>query len=363
MHAHFAGLQMTYSLAAETADIRPPEMPGMFTEYRADISAALRDALSNDGQIYTLLRYYMGWVDPEGSPTSGTEGKYLRPTLCLFSCEAIGGRREQSMPAAAALELIHNFSLIHDDIQDRDETRHHRKTLWAIWGIPKALVAGNALRILADSTLDDLQCAGLPPSRSLAVVNQLTQAYLEMIEGQYLDISFEGQSEIGIKQYLDMIARKTGALIRCSFTMGALIGSPHLEVSEAFRESGRALGFIFQVRDDILGIWGDEGSTGKPVGADIRRKKNSFPAVYAMSQARGQDKRHLQHIYGKDELTDGDVDDVLHIMEGLKVREHAHALATEEGEVAVDALATVEMDERARREYRNLVEFLLYREH
>ncbi len=363
MHADSIRFEMTYSLPADTADIRPPEMPGMFAEYRADIGAALRAALQNDDQIYTLLRYYMGWVDPDGAPTSGMEGKYLRPTLCLFSCEAIGGRRGQAMPAAAALELIHNFSLIHDDIQDRDETRHSRKTLWAIWGIPKALVAGNALRIVADSTLDKLQCAGLPASRSLAVVNQLTQAYLEMIEGQYLDISFEGHSEISLTQYLDMIARKTGALIRCSFTMGALIGSPHLEVSDAFRESGRALGFIFQVRDDILGIWGDEESTGKPVGADIRRKKNSFPAVYAMAQAEGVDKRHLLSIYGKDELTDSDVGDVLHIMDGLNVREYAHALAAEEGELAVDALATVEMDERARQEYKNLVEFLLYREH
>ena len=354
---------MTYSSSADTAEMRRPELPTMFTEYRADIGAALREALRNDGLVYTLLRYYMGWVDTEGNPTAGTEGKFLRPTLCLFSCEAIGGGREQAIPAAAALELIHNFSLIHDDIQDGDETRHHRKTLWAIWGIPKALVAGNVLRIMADSTLDDLHSKGVPPARAIAVVNQLTQAYLEMIEGQYLDISFEGQNEIGLQQYLDMIARKTGALIRCSFTMGAQIGSPDAKVADSFRESGRALGFIFQVRDDILGIWGDEESTGKPVGADIRRKKNSFPTVYAMSQAKGADKRHLLSIYGKDELSDADVDDVLHIMDGLSVREHAHALAVEEGEIAVSALAAIEIDERSRRDYEGLVEFLLFREH
>ena len=268
-----------------------------------------------------------------------------------------------AMPAAAAMELIHNFSLIHDDIQDGDETRHHRKTLWAIWGIPKALVAGNVLRIVADSTLDDLQSAGVPTGRALPVIEQLTQAYLEMIEGQYLDISFEGQSEVGLKQYLDMIARKTGALIRCSFTMGALIGSQDIGDANAFRESGRALGFLFQVRDDILGIWGEEESTGKPVGADIRRKKNAFPAVYAMSQAQGEDKRHLLGIYRKGELSDADVEDVLHIMDALKVREHAHALAVEEAEAAMDALAAVEMERRARREYENLLEFLLHREH
>ena len=351
------------AVAAVNVTGRPPELPGMFTEYRADIGSALREALSEEGAVYDMLRYYMGWVDTEGNATSGTEGKYLRPTLCLFSCEAVGGDRRRAMPAAAAMELIHNFSLIHDDIQDRDETRHHRKTLWAVWGIPKALVAGNVLRIVADSALDDLQSAGVPTDRALPVVGQLTQAYLEMIEGQYLDISFEGQSEVGLKQYLDMIARKTGALIRCSFTMGALIGSQDIGDAEAFRESGRALGFLFQVRDDILGIWGDEESTGKPVGADIRRKKNSFPVVYAMSEARGTDKRHLLGIYAKEELGDADVADVLHIMDTLNVRGQAHALAVEEAEVAMDALAAVEIERQARREYENLLEFLLYREH
>ena len=358
---------MTYSSAAETAARRRPELPAMFTEYRADIGAALRERLrgdtSGDTLCYRLLQYYMGWVDPQGKPTTATEGKYLRPTLCLFACEAVGGRREQAMPAAAALELIHNFSLIHDDIQDGDETRHHRKTLWAIWGIPKALVAGNVLRIIADGALDGMQTTGVPPRRTLAVANLLTQTYLEMIEGQYLDISFEGQSEVGLQQYLDMIARKTGALIRSSLAIGALVGSPQAAAAESFRASGRALGFIFQVRDDILGIWGDEESTGKPVGADIRRKKNSFPAVYAMDKAQGGDKRHLLEIYGKAEVSDADVEDVLHIMDGLNVREQAHALAEDEGALALDALAAVEMGEWARCEYTNLVEFLLYREH
>ena len=354
---------MTHHTSAEATAIPRPELPGMFTQYRDDIGIALREALSCDAPVYDLLCYYMGWADRHGNPASGTEGKYLRPTLCLFACEAVGGGREQALPAAAALELIHNFSLIHDDIQDKDETRHHRKTLWAIWGIPKALVAGNVLRVLADSTLDDLVSRDIPANRVNSAVNQLTHAYLEMIEGQFLDISFEGQHEVGLRRYLDMIARKTGALIRCSFTMGALIGAPDVSAADAFRESGRALGFIFQVRDDILGIWGDEESTGKPVGADIRRKKNSFPAVYAMSQARGEDKRRLLSVYDKDELGDSDVQDVLDIMERLKVRDHAHHLAAEEGERALEALAAVEMGRWARREYENLVEFLLHREH
>ena len=357
------GFQMIYPTPSRTAEKRPPSLPDMFVEHRAAIGEALRRTLSGDTSVFDLLRYYMGWVDLHGNPTVGTEGKYLRPTLCLFACEATGGDREQAMPAAVAVELVHNFSLIHDDIQDEDATRHHRKTLWAVWGVPKALVAGNVLRTVADTALDDLQSAGVPPSRILLVVNRLTQAYLEMIEGQYLDISFEGRHEVGLNQYLDMIARKTGALIRSSFTMGALIGSRNDMVAEAFLESGKALGFIFQVRDDILGVWGDETSIGKPVGADIRRKKNSFPVVYAMAQARGNDKRRLLSIYDKDEPNDTDVADALQIMDSLNTRDYAHALAVEHGEFAMNALAAVELQKRARTEFEDLIDFLLFREH
>ena len=353
---------MTIS-AAKTDRKQPAQLPSMFTDYRGAISASLKDALTGDLPVYDMLRYYMGWADVSGNPCVATEGKYLRPTLCLFACDATGGAISQAMPAAVALELIHNFSLIHDDIQDQDETRHHRKTLWAVWGVPKALVAGNILRITADAALESLQRQGVERRRILPVVSQLTQAYLEMIEGQYLDISFEGQRDVGLSQYLDMIARKTGALIRCSFTIGALIGAHDPAAADAFRESGKALGFIFQVRDDILGVWGEEASTGKPVGADIRRKKNSFPVVYAMSQAQGADKRRLLQIYEQDEIADADVDDVLCIMDAVHTRAYAHSLAAEHGEVAVAALTAADLDKRALDEVEDLIEFLLVREH
>lgn len=342
----------------------PSELPGMFVEYRAAIGASLRDALSGSLPVYDMLRYYMGWVDVEGNPCAGTEGKYLRPTLCLFACEATGGMAHQAMPVAAALELVHNFSLIHDDIQDKDEMRHHRKTLWAVWGMPKALVAGNVLRITADAALEGLLMRGVTQECALQVVNQLTQAYLEMIEGQYLDISFEGQHDVGLNQYLDMIARKTGALIRCSFATGALVGSPDAATVAAFRKSGEALGLIFQVRDDVLGVWGDEASTGKPVGADIRRKKNSFPVVYAMSQAKDADRQRLLDIYNNsDEMVEADVEDVLHIMDAVNTRDYAHTLAAEHGEIAVRALSAVELDRQSLGQVEDLIDFLLVREH
>ena len=346
------------------ADRQAVQLPGMFQRYRADINDALRHSLSQDGPaVYDMLRYYMGWVDVDGKPWVAMEGKALRPTLCLFACEAVGGSAKAAMPAAVALELIHNFSLIHDDVQDHDETRHNRPTLWAVWGIPKALVAGNVLRVVADLGLDDLYDDGVEAERSLAVTGLLAEAYLEMIEGQYMDISYEGRPDIGLDEYLQMISRKTGALIRCALNLGAVVGSPDRATAEAFRACGRSLGYVFQIRDDILGVWGDEETTGKPVGADVRRKKNSFPVVYAMSQAEPEDEKLLKEAYAKEQLSNDDVATVLEVMERSQVREKAHNLAATHCDQALEAMAEIELTPEVRRDLEDLLHFLTFREH
>ena len=182
--------------------IRAP-LPQMIDRYGESIQSALRAELSKDSSfVYDILRYYMGWADETGAPHRRLDhgagaGKAVRPTLCLFGCEAVGGEVAQAIPAAVALELIHNFSLIHDDIQDGDETRRGRKTVWAVWGLPKALVAGNVLRVVADSALHGLPKSERAPDKRMRAVSLLTEAYLEMIDGQYLDISFEGRHDIG----------------------------------------------------------------------------------------------------------------------------------------------------------------------
>ena len=347
-----------------STNAQPTALPEMFNRYRADLNEAMRRQVSSDRVgVYDMLRYYLGWVDKYGNPCSATEGKALRPTLCLFACEATGGPVSQALPAAVALELIHNFSLIHDDIQDRDETRHHRPTLWAEWGVPRALVAGNVLRIVADMSLNGLGEPHADTERVLGVVNLLTEAYLEMIEGQYLDISYEGRRDIGMGDYLDMIARKTGALIRCSLNLGAMIGTRHAATVEAFRDFGRSLGYVFQIRDDVLGVWGDEESTGKPVGADILRKKNSLPVVYAMSVASGSEKQLLVETYGRDHLNDDDVAMVLGVMDEVRTREYAHRIAADHCDAAMRALSAVELDPEIRQQAEELVHFLLVRQH
>ena len=141
-----------------------------------------------------------------------------------------------------------------------------------------------------------------------------------MIEGQYLDLSFEGRHDIGMDDYFRMISRKTGALLRCSLNLGAVVGTDDTRAIAALRECGRALGYVFQIRDDVLGVWGEEELTGKPVGSDIRRKKNSYPIVYAMESADREDRDRISSIYLKPELDDRDVDSVLEVMDKIRVR-------------------------------------------
>ena len=195
--------------------------PAILRKYLDGVEEALDELLSpNNPDMSTILKYHMGWVDESGNPTPLSQGKRLRPSLCMFACEAVGGLPEQALPAAAALELVHNFSLIHDDIQDGDLQRHHRPTVWAVWGRPKALQAGNVMRVLADLGVQRLVGERLAPDVVAGCSRALSNAYLEMIEGQYLDMDFEGRTDIDTTGYLEMVARKTGALIRCSMHMG-----------------------------------------------------------------------------------------------------------------------------------------------
>lgn len=341
----------------------PTTLPSMFDQYGGYVQDALRSNLDLHGlAVYDLLRYYMGWADEDGAPIAAMTGKAVRPTLCLFGCEAVGGSVNLAIPAAVALEFIHNFSLVHDDIQDEDETRHNRKTLWAIWGKPKALVAGNVLRVVADIALHALEREGLEPKRSLTAVGLLTESYLEMIEGQYLDLSYEGRPDISMDDYLRMISRKTGALLRCSLNLGAAVGTDDQETIAAIRECGRALGYVFQIRDDVLGVWGEEEITGKPVGADIRRKKNSYPVVYTMEAAADADKDYISSIYLKPELDEEDVDSALAIMERVGVRERAQTEAARWADSAMQSIAALELSHRHREQIEEFTHFLLVRD-
>ena len=337
------------------------DLPSVFTRHQAVVGAALRAEL--DGRtlpIYDSLRYYMGWADVDGTLTNSPEGKRLRPTLCLLACEAVGGDPADALPAAVAIELVHNFSLIHDDIEDGDRTRHHRPTLWVVWGEPTALVAGNNLLAISDMATQRLRDAGV--STAIKAGHILTERYLSMMEGQYLDIAYEGRTDVTVDEYLMMIERKTGALIEGAVELGALVGAGGSnEVVEGLRAVGDDIGRIFQIRDDVLGIWGGP-ALGKPIGADITRKKNSLPVVHVLEQARGAEQQELQRIYAKDEITAIDVERVLDVMDGLGTQRWCQAQAETRWNRARKRLSSLQLSSDATREFLELGEYLLVRE-
>lgn len=331
--------------------------------YLADLEARLRASVpDSDTGFFGLLRYHLGWQDRDGRAVSEDSGKRLRPVLCLASCEMAGGDWHRALPAAAALELIHNFSLLHDDVQDGDETRRGRATAWTVFGVDQAIAAGNAMRVVADQTLASLVNAGLSASSAVAASNELTRRYLEMIEGQYLDMSFESADDVTTDQYLDMIGRKTGALIEAAMYLGSIVATGDASAAKAFGACGRRLGLAFQVRDDLLGVWGNPMATGKAVGADIRRKKKSMPVVFLFQRASKADRAWLDQAYAADEVAGADVERVLDILDGLGARTYVQETAERQAEQAVDAITGLSLPADARGTIEAMAEFFVTRE-
>jgi geranylgeranyl diphosphate synthase type I len=255
----------------------------ILSRYRAGIVSALAGALGGEGELLRLIRYPMGLEEPDGTPGPGIGGKLLRPSLVCFSCEALGGEVEAALPLAAALELVHNFSLIHDDIQDKDELRRGRPTAWKVYGVEQAINAGDGLLVLALRRALDAEV--LPGTRRLAALGALLCATYRMIEGQVLDLSLEGRAA-GAEEYLEMARKKTGALLGCALELGAIAAGED-GPRDRLRGLGEVLGLAFQIRDDWIGIWGDPGKTGKPVGSDLLRRKRSFPVAFALERDPG----------------------------------------------------------------------------
>jgi geranylgeranyl diphosphate synthase, type I len=257
------------------------------------------DRLDDGSPNRTLIREHFALDDPHGK-----RGKRLRPRILLSVAETEGGAAERAFPAAAALELLHNFSLVHDDIEDRDELRHGRPTLWARFGIPAALEAGNALCALSYLTLMN-DTDGLPAATVAAMASALYHAHYRMCQGQAYDIGFETAPSVSFGEYVTMIEGKTAALFAAACELGALAAGASRERAAAYARVGRAYGLAFQVRDDVLGTWGTTQETGKPSGADIRRRKWSFPVVWSLDGVPSAERTTIAQAYA----SIGEIDD------------------------------------------------------
>lgn len=339
--------------------------PSVLIRYHADLDAFLRDVLSEGRPrlLYRMMRYHLGWEDAQGNPTPTPGGKALRPSLCLWANEALGGDRRRGLPAAAALELTHNFSLVHDDIQDADRERRHRPTVWAVWGEGQAINAGDSLLSLARLTLLHLLEAGLEPAAVVRACRILDEACLAMIEGQCLDLEFEHSAEVGVDEYIEMIEKKSGALFGAALELGALSAGADEALRERFGHAGRLLGIAFQVRDDLLGVWGHRDVTGKPQAADIRRHKKTLPLLYAQSAPPSErDRETLAALYGGEILNEDDVRRVTDVLERAGAREYCQNMARSRIDQALAELSTAAITPAAYCELREVADFLLERD-
>jgi geranylgeranyl diphosphate synthase type I len=228
-----------------------------------------------------MLAFHMGWISKSGS--KGHAGKRIRPLLSLLSCASVGGNWRQAVPAAAALELLHNFSLVHDDIEDNSPTRRGRPTLWRRFGVPLAINAGDALFTIANQAALNLW-QDYEPATVVTVLGVIEQACLDLTKGQFLDLYNQEKGRLTIEGYWQMIGGKTAALLAACTQVGALLGGASPRTVYEYRKFGQLLGLAFQVEDDILGIWGEENKTGKSAATDIQEGKLSLPVVYGISR-------------------------------------------------------------------------------
>jgi geranylgeranyl diphosphate synthase type I len=302
------------------------------------------------------MRYHLGWEDESGQPGDRRGGKLLRPALCLLCCEAAGGEVEAALPAAAALELLHNFTLIHDDVEDVSTQRHGRQTLWRLRGEAQAINAGDGMFALAHETLLRLSERGLPAERVLRAVSMFDAAALRLCEGQHLDLAHAGRDHVTPDEYLAMIEGKTAALLAASCGIGALLGGASKNVVEALYEFGRRLGLAFQVCDDELGIWGDPSETGKPAGEDLRNGKKSYPVVAGLARASDTQRAELIAVLSG-EPGDAEVSAACELLEQLGARAEGEREATGHAEAAVSALSGVDLAPERRSELEQLARF------
>ena len=284
---------------------------------------------------YGMMRYHLGWADQHFHLKPAPSGKRLRPILCLLSCAELGGDPSQALPAAAAIELLHNFSLIHDDIEDGDEMRHHRPTVWKVWGKPLAINVGDAMFTLAFAAIQRLTQRGVNSKATLAVLNEFTETCLALTEGQYLDISFEQRPVVSVDEYMRMIQGKTAALVGASIAIGARIAGASTRQMTDMLQFGQALGLAFQIQDDILGIWGDSAVTGKPVGNDILNRKKSLPLLHALNHANIGDQ--MQGVFALP-VDESQLAGVLALLEQAETRRFAEEQMKRQHELALAAL-------------------------
>jgi geranylgeranyl diphosphate synthase type I len=309
----------------------------MIPAVEEEMRAVLRADEKSGDPFFGMMHYHLGWADEAFRPVTNKSGKRVRPLICLLVTRAAGGDWQQAVPAAASLELLHNFTLIHDDIQDSSPTRRGRTTLWRHWGANQAINSGDAMFATAHLAMVRLQQRGVSPEIVVEAVRRLDETCIDLTIGQFEDMSFEHQSEVSVQEYLGMIDGKTAALISLAAELGALIAPSGPASIQHFATFGRDLGLAFQVRDDILGIWGDESIIGKSSATDIETRKKSLPVLYGLARS-----EELRRLYEQPHTDSDFIDRVIQLLDEVGARDFAEKCENDYAQSAVNHLAATE---------------------
>jgi geranylgeranyl diphosphate synthase type I len=327
-----------------------------------DLQQVVRVPHHSLAPYYGMMRYHLGWVDEELWAIEANSGKRLRPILCLLACEGCGGDALQALPAASAVELVHNFSLVHDDIQDVSRFRRGRRAVWDIWGTAHGINVGDALFVLARLSLHRLGERAVPLDRQQAAMLALDQACLALCEGQYFDMTFEERLDVDLDQYLWMIRHKTAALLAASAQLGAIVATENTDRIDQYYRFGENLGLAFQIQDDILGAWGEPQVTGKSAATDIRDKKKTLPVVYALNHPDRAAARTLTELYASEgPLDEGGIEAALALLDGLGARQYSEEMAESYYRQALHSLDQTGIKNAAQAHLRDLAASLLGR--
>ena len=299
----------------------------------AEMKAVLNATDAPPDLFHGMMHYHMGWLDEQLQPADVHAGKQIRPVICLLACQAAGGDWQQAVPAAAAIELLHNFSLIHDDIEDASPTRRGRKTLWTIWGQEQAINAGDAMFAFAHLALNRLMNREVAAETAVHALRRFDETCVRLTQGQHADMDFEARDSVTVDEYLAMITGKTAVLLSLCTELGALIAGCNEKTVHNYAQFGLNLGLAFQVIDDILGIWGDEAVIGKSASTDILTKKKTLPILYGLSQ-----NGVLRKLYEREITNEAFVEEAISVLNTTGARDYATERATYYSQTALQHL-------------------------